>query len=306
MARPTRVAPMAAGQSSTRFERNLHCAVQLHRASIRQKSPRRLAAGLRSGYFFGTTQEGGDPSCGCGVVFKLAPNSSGGWAYTVLYRFTGAPDGEFPSGELTRDSKGYLYGTTQFGGDLACSSNGCGTVFKIRARQETVVRPLSRAGRTESVQQEAYCGTRRAIFTALQWAVGGGTKCIGSHSTGCGTVYKVDASGRETVPYAFTGGADGAFPDDRLVMDGAANLYGTTFEGGEKLYSGTVYKLDPTGKETVLYSFLGAADGRFPDGLAIDAAGDLYGTTQQGGLKTCVNGNQKLAGCGTVFKLVPY
>ena len=260
---------------------------------------------VEAGYFFGTTQEGGDPTCGCGVVFKLAPNSSGGWAYTVLYRFTGAPDGEFPSGELTRDSKGYLYGTTQFGGDLACSSNGCGTVFKIRARQETVVHRFT--GGADGVSPTG--GLLRDSTGNLYGTTvggGGGTKCIGGHSTGCGTVYKVDASGRETVPYAFTGGADGAFPDDRLVMDGAANLYGTTFEGGEKLYSGTVYKLDPTGKETVLYSFLGAADGRFPDGLAIDAAGDLYGTTQQGGLKTCVNGNQKLAGCGTVFKLVPY
>ena len=55
------------------------------------------------------------------------------------------------------------------------------------------------------------------------------------------------------------------------------------------------------GTETVLYNFLGGKDGRFPDGLAIDAAGNLYGVTELGGLKSCLNGSS----CGTVFKLTP-
>jgi uncharacterized repeat protein (TIGR03803 family) len=107
------------------------------------------------------------------------------------------------------------------------------------------------------------------------------------------------------VLYAFTGGVDGAWPTDRLVTDAAGNLYSTTREGGEKPYSGTAFKLDPTtGAETVLYNFLGGSDGRFPDGLTIDATGNLYGTTFQGGLSTCASGGNGNS-CGTVFKLTP-
>jgi uncharacterized repeat protein (TIGR03803 family) len=73
----------------------------------------------------------------------------------------------------------------------------------------------------------------------------------------------MDASGTKTVLYAFTGGADGLGPDDRLVADPAGKLYGTTVWGGQKPYGGTVYKVAPTGKETVLYNFPGGRMGAF-------------------------------------------
>jgi uncharacterized repeat protein (TIGR03803 family) len=83
-------------------------------------------------------------------------------------------------------------------------------------------------------------------------------------------------------------------------MDSAGNLYGTAFIGGKGY--GVVFKLDPSGKETVLYSYGGGADGGFPyAGLTMDSAGNLYGTAGAGGLFDCQNGS----GCGVVFKIAP-
>jgi uncharacterized repeat protein (TIGR03803 family) len=99
-----------------------------------------------------------------------------------------------------------------------------------------------------------------------------------------GVVYKVDPKGNETVLYNFTGGADGAYPESPVVLDGAGNLYGTTTQGGSA-NAGVVFKLDPGGNETVLHNFTGGADGIIPaGGLTLDNAGNLYGTTGQGGI----------------------
>jgi uncharacterized repeat protein (TIGR03803 family) len=251
------------------------------------------------GSFFGTTLSGGDrKACGgqgCGVVYKLAPNSSGGWIITILHLFTGTPDGAYPTGELTRDPQGYLYGTTENGG-----TSDLGTAFKVRARQETVLYSFKGGADGQSPGSGLLRDAAGNLYGTTELG-GGGTKCV-THSNGCGTVFEIDTNDTETVLYAFTGRADGANPSDRLVMDAAENLYGTTTEGGEKPYSGTVYKVDMTGHETVLHNFLGGKDGRFPDGLAIDAAGNLYGVTYEGGLKTCSLGSS----CGTVFKLAPH
>jgi uncharacterized repeat protein (TIGR03803 family) len=112
-------------------------------------------------------------------------------------------------------------------------------------------------------------------------------------SSGLGVVFRLSLSGQETVLHEFTGGTDGANPQGRLVMDKAGNFYGTTTAGGVS-NAGTVFKVTRRGKETILYSFTGKPDGANPvAGLAIDSAGNLYGTTTAGG----ANGN------GTVFKL---
>ena len=105
------------------------------------------------------------------------------------------------------------------------------------------------------------------------------------------------------VLHAFTGG-DGSGPIAGLLRDGAGNLYGTTRNGGDS-GAGVVFKVSPTGAETVLHSFTGGADGGYPlAGLIRDGAGNLYGTTNLGGLGVCkVNGESK--GCGVVFRLAP-
>jgi uncharacterized repeat protein (TIGR03803 family) len=107
----------------------------------------------------------------------------------------------------------------------------------------------------------------------------------------------LDKTGKETVLYSFAGKPDGGDPLAGLVRDRAGNLYGTTLYGGAS-DNGTVFELDKTGKETVLYSFTGGSDGASPwAGLVLDAAGNLYGTAQGGGSSDC-NG-----GCGVLFEV---
>ncbi len=130
---------------------------------------------------------------------------------------------------------------------------------------------------------------------------GGSTTFCGGF--GCGTVFKIDSHGNETVLYSFTGGADGTAPLGGVIRDAAGNLYGTTTGGGASGW-GTVFKLDKNGNESTLYTFTGLADGGSPTGsLVRDAAGNLYGTTVGGGNFNCVQGFG--GSCGTVFKLEP-
>jgi uncharacterized repeat protein (TIGR03803 family) len=109
------------------------------------------------------------------------------------------------------------------------------------------------------------------------------------------------ASSAERVIYDFAGGTDGSLPiwNGNLIFDGKGNLYGTTVEGGNS-DGGTVFELSPTKTgwaKTILYEFAGGGlDASQPDsGLVFDSAGNLYGTTLQGGVYTC----------GTVYQLTP-
>jgi uncharacterized repeat protein (TIGR03803 family) len=110
---------------------------------------------------------------------------------------------------------------------------------------------------------------------------------------GYGIVFKMTASGVQTVLHNFAGGTDGASPQGSLVRDKTGNLYGATTAGGAS-GTGTVFKVTSTGTESILYSFTGETTGSDPEAtLAIDAAGNLYGTTIAGGKY----------GNGVVFKL---
>lgn len=138
---------------------------------------------------------------------------------------------------------------------------------------------------------------------------------------GAGTVFRLSHQGSGwvlTVLHSFTGGSDGGEPNAGLIFDRVGNLYGTTTEGGELncggIYPGgcgTVFELQPpprcavepcSWRETVLHTFIGGTDGAFPvnGDLVFDHAGNLYGTTQAGGL---ISGGN--FGSGTVFELSP-
>jgi uncharacterized repeat protein (TIGR03803 family) len=248
-----------------------------------------------AGNLYGATPQGGLVHCfltgpglpiedvGCGTVFKLDPSGH----KTVLYNFSGGntgPDGAFPNFGLVRDAAGNLYGSTSGGGSNSCFltglAMGCGVIFKLDTNgNETMLHNYGRA-------------------TGLVLDTAGNLYGIDGAS-----VFKLDKAGAFSHLYTFTGGTDGWDPRGDLAIDGAGNLYGTTYTGGlsscitggSAIGCGVVFKVDPAGKETVVYTFTGgSADGANPQGgVVLDAAGNLYGTTWQGGA----------ASAGTVFKL---
>jgi uncharacterized repeat protein (TIGR03803 family) len=251
-----------------------------------------------AGNLYGTTFSGGSAVCtgGCGTVFKLTPSRNDRrWRETVLYGFTGS-DGTNPAAGLNpvagliADAAGNLYGTTEFGGGASGCSGGCGTVFKVTpSGTETVLHSFTGSDGASPVAGLIADAAGNLYGTT---ELGGGT--IGC-SGGCGTVFKVTPKGVESVLYSFKGGSDGANPFAALIADAAGNLYGTTFFGGAS-GKGTVFKLTPSGAESVLYSFTGENDGANPlTGLIADAAGNFYGMTNNGGTGMY----------GTVFKLTP-
>ena len=260
------------------------------------------------GNLYGTTYWGGSTNCfhtyGCGVVYELSPGSNG-WKETILYVFQGGSDGAYPEyGTLVRDAKGSLYGTTAYGGS-ASWPNGNGVVFKLSKSSGGWKEQVYAFGsNAPSDGANPYGGvTLDAAGNIYGTTYYGGTE-------GNGTVFKITASGTESVLYSFTGGTDGADPMAAPVLDPTGNLYGgTTFAGDPNCSCGTIYKVDPTGVETVLHTFTGYPnDGASPHApLLRDNSGNLYGTTYYGGNSKsadCTDNNQPI-GCGTVFQMAP-
>ena len=208
--------------------------------------------------------------------------------FKLLHSFgSTSADGILPLSPLIRDAKGNLYGTTVGGG-----SYGSGTVFKVDALgRETVL--YSFTGGADG--GDPYGGVILDPAGNLY-----GTTYQGGSGT-AGTVFKLDSIGGEGVVYSFYGGADGAFPESTLVQDFTGNLFGTAAQGGDGGF-GVVFKVDPTGRETVVYSFQGGADGSQPNPTLLrDGAGNLYGTTRLGG--NFQHPHCGASGCGVVFKV---
>lgn len=229
--------------------------------------------GDSEGNLYGTTAQGGVANAG--VVYKM---DAGG--ETVLYSFTGGADGQLPYAGVIRDSAGNLYGITSYGG-----TNNVGAVYVLdTGGNETVLHSFG------GVADGKY--PIGGLTRDADGNIYGTTEAGGAAGLGC--VYKLDASGHETILYSFQGGTDGRYPFSGVIRDQAGNLIGTTAGGGARTSSGVVYKLDAAGNETVLHRFREGGDGRFPlSGLVQDAQGNLYGTTEEGGS----------AGVGAVYKL---
>jgi len=259
---------------------------------------------------------------GLGVALLAAPAMAQTPGETVLYAFQGGSDGENVVSGLVAGSGGVLYGTTQVGGGGNCTiywSNGavvgCGTVFELTP-------PATEGGAwTERILYAFRGGADGAFPNTLVAGSGGvlyGTALGGGKGASAGSGYGVvfqltppatsGAAWKETDLYSFcakTDCADGAYPDDGLVLAGGA-LYGATTDGGSA-GDGTVFKLTLATSTTAekfasIYSFKGGSDGAFPSfGVIAGKSGVLYGATNSGGGTSCNSG----AGCGIVYELTP-
>jgi len=238
-----------------------------------------------AGNLYGAAYYGGAHSDG--AIFEINPAGQ----ETVLYSFKGTPDGNGPVG-VVRDAHGNLYGATYFGGFncLVQPGAGCGTLFKVDASgKETVLHAFG--GRGDGVAPVGVVMDSKGSLYGTT-SNGGDFSCDGKYTSGCGTIFKLDAAGRYSILHKFQGGVDGAGPG-AVIVDAAGNLYGAAEGGTDSL--GMVFKLTPSGGFSILHSFAGGpGDGCLPfSSLLLDAAGNLYGTTDQCGA----------FGYGTVFKL---
>jgi uncharacterized repeat protein (TIGR03803 family) len=231
-----------------------------------------------------------------GVIFDVIPPLSickvadCHWTENVIYRFQGAGDGSTPgSGDLIWDQQGNIYGTTIYGGQA-----DFGTVYEVMRSgnqyTESVIHSFS--GPDGAYPQGGIISDGKGNFFGT--TVQGGLYNFGTifeltYNPGVGWV--------ETVIYNFQNLSDGRQPTAGLVMDASGNLYGTTQTNGSQ-GAGTAFELSPSGNGwtfTLLYSFAGNFnDSCGPQAsLTLDAAGNLYGTTQ------CSGAN----GVGSVFEL---
>jgi uncharacterized repeat protein (TIGR03803 family) len=251
-----------------------------------------------SGNLYGTTFFGG--ALGVGTAFEITP-ISGGWTMMGVHDFSPfGDDGTYPHSGVIFDGSGNLYGVTPGGGDYKD-----GTVYELT--------PNPSGGWTEKILhsfngQDGSSPDSRPIFDAsgnLYGATnfGGGTSS--ACQFGCGVIFELtpaaDGTWTEKTVHNFTKNSqDGNAPATGLMIDAAGNLYGAT-SGGAAYNWGSVFELTPLAgggwKETVLHNFTSnGIDGNNPTGpLVRDAAGNLYGTTSNGGAY----------GDGTVFKLTP-
>ena len=229
------------------------------------------------------------------VMFSI---SAGAQSFAVLHNFTGGADGENPYAGLTIDNGGNLYGTAFAGGD------GNGVVYKLTHRNGNwTLAPLYKfSGGDDGANP--YAGVVFGPNGSLY-----GTTEYGGTGHGDGTVFNlrppphaspnVLGPWTKTVLYSFQGGTDGLEPWGGVAFDQAGNVYGTTAYGGQGCGGegcGTVYQLTPSGggwTEDVIYAFSNS-DGLMPiSGVTLDNAGNVYGTTLEGGA----------SGAGTVYEL---
>lgn len=263
---------------------------------------------------YGTTENGG-VSCllnpACGTVFELMPDGFGGWTEKTLHNFDGG-DGGFPTAPVVFDRHGNLYTTSNCVQDCFYGYNG--NVIKLA--------PNANGAWPESVLYDfpdngcspTYFGTGGLVVCSIAFDHSGrlyGATVVAGQTgqdcpSGCGTAFFMGqlsiSSWYHIVIHDFAGGSsDGRFPQGLLTFDAGNNIYGTTGAGGSANH-GVVYMLtpNPSGpgwRETILHTFQGgSSDGANPiAGVVLDAAGNVYGTTSQGGS----------AGLGTVYRLTP-
>jgi len=244
-----------------------------------------------AGNLYGTTAAGGNTDGG--TVFRIDKKTG---KERVLYSFDRWGSSASPNSGLVMDSAGYIYGVTR-----------SGTIYKVKS---------TGGGFTSlySVGNLPLTGLIQDSKGNLYGATYNGGTCGGN-----GTLYKLDTTGKLTVLYSFGCNPDEGTQIVGLARDSRGNFYASSYTGGPSQYlyncvqdnalpsfgCGTIEKIDTNGKGTVLHAFTGVdGDGGSPAGsVAIDAAGNLYGTTSLGGTGTCQPSYSSTPGCGTVFKI---
>jgi uncharacterized repeat protein (TIGR03803 family) len=256
------------------------------------------------GNLYGTAQAGGSDNSfcafGCGMVFKIDPAGK----LTALYDFTGGTNGGYPIAGLVQDKAGNFYGTTQGLGDSNLS-----VVFKLTPDGKETSYDPPNSDSIGSLASPVALDGKGNLYGMSPY---GGTPNCGwdREELGCGTLFKMTASGKFSIVHTFDG-TDGMNPQGGLVRDAKGNLYGAAFFGGIRTCTttgnghdepgcGTIFKIDVDGEYTVLHTFTGHQDGAGPQGLIIDSDGNLYGIAQNGGNH---GGNGHLYGLGTIFKV---
>jgi uncharacterized repeat protein (TIGR03803 family) len=232
------------------------------------------------GILYGTTDEGG--TFGCGTVFRISKSGS----ESVLHNFGCAPDGSGPQGLV--DVGGTIYGATNGGG-----TQGNGAIFSLTTSgEEHIIHSFTKSEGFEP-------GYLTDVNGDLYGTTLGGTDPSVVH----GSVYRVSTSGHFKLLHGFSADTDGDMPDGKLIeIDGT--LYGATVTGGTSgtfgFGGGTVYSIDTSGNERVIYRFgVGPDGGTSPAGGLVNVNGTIYGTTLYG------SSNGGAGGSGTVFSLTP-
>ena len=241
----------------------------------------------QSGNMYGTTPQGGLD--GTGTVFELA-RSGGGWTERVIYNFTDGSDGGYPYGGVIQDAGGNLYGTALSGG----RSGFYGTVYKLTSAggnwTQSVLFAFSGSGTGGQPASTLLMDPSGDLYgTTTYYGPDGG-----------GSVFELTPSNGS---WSFTLLASfDCFIPAGVTMDSAGNLYGVC-AGGGAFSEGWVFKLtNSNGAWSVsdLHDFSGI-DGAVPYApVSLDASGNIYGTTTQGGaIGSCYDN----LGCGVVWKI---
>jgi uncharacterized repeat protein (TIGR03803 family) len=243
----------------------------------------------RLGNLYGTTVYGGLQGCGgaygCGIVYKLTL-SNGGWRQSVLYRFTGGNDGGNPGGGVVFDQTGNLYGvTTQFG------PSGQGTVYELTPTgtswKENTLFDFQGEYGTGAVGSLVFDGYGN-LFGATTWD-------NFDYPWYPGTLYEIEKSNHGwELSYHYDLGYQ--YPQGGVTMDAAGNLYGTAAGNAELGIYGAVYKVAPSNGSWDLVYLHAFSDGSDPGcSVVVDASGNIYGTTENGGAY----------GYGAVWQITP-
>jgi len=239
------------------------------------------------------------------VVCAAMSTTARAQTFTTLVNFD-VTDGSFSQAALMQGVDGNFYGTTYYGGICGL----CGTVFKVTPGG-TLTTLHDFCSKNDCLDGENPIGNLMQASDGNVYGVTfyGGSDYQDCHNSRCGTIFKIDSTGKLTRFYSFCGltnCAEGVFPMAGLLQASNGNFYGATTGGGADR-AGTIFEVTPAGKMTLLHSLCsqpGCTDGSYIVSSLVQALnGNLYGATADGGDMS--SGCNPPYGCGTIFEITP-